>query len=365
MFVDTVPPRCPPRSAVAPGGRGDRAAAVSYRDAPPAGPRGRRLGRGRADGQVGGTGRAYERKAGSSPARPCLPAAGLYRVTVMVTDQAGNAATIAASMRLQTRSRCRAQARLGTAMIRRAAAAGRSVLVLALAGRRRAAPRVAAYAATPPTAGRAVPVTARTGATCSAATWLYRADTGDVGLAQGWWRDVASTDGWAPSRSRTPTTPATSRSQHERLRRLVPPRLHAAASAFARYVPKADRHWMIEFESVNYSATVWLNGHQLGTHARRLPAVRVRPDGPAARGQPADRPGRRPAHGGGLPARPGRAAGGTSAGSSTSSTCGRCSAPTSIAGPDPPDCSAARRARPRSTSRRRSATRPDARRRCR
>ena len=29
-------------------------------------------------------------------------------------------------------------------------------------------------------------------------TWLYRADTGDVGLAQGWWRDVASTDGWSP-----------------------------------------------------------------------------------------------------------------------------------------------------------------------
>ena len=29
-------------------------------------------------------------------------------------------------------------------------------------------------------------------------TWLYRADTGDVGLAQGCWRDVASTVGWSP-----------------------------------------------------------------------------------------------------------------------------------------------------------------------
>jgi len=29
-------------------------------------------------------------------------------------------------------------------------------------------------------------------------TWLYRADTGDVGIAQGWWRDIASTDGWSP-----------------------------------------------------------------------------------------------------------------------------------------------------------------------
>ena len=34
-----------------------------------------------------------------------------------------------------------------------------------------------------------------------------------------------------------------------------------------RYVPAADRSWLIEFESVNYAATVWLNGHELGTHA--------------------------------------------------------------------------------------------------
>ena len=29
----------------------------------------------------------------------------------------------------------------------------------------------------------------------------------------------------------------------------------------------ADRHWIIRFESVNYRATVWLNGHKIGSHA--------------------------------------------------------------------------------------------------
>jgi beta-glucuronidase len=39
------------------------------------------------------------------------------------------------------------------------------------------------------------------------------------------------------------------------------------AGAFASYVPKADRHWIIRFESVNYRATVWLNGREIGSHA--------------------------------------------------------------------------------------------------
>ena len=29
-------------------------------------------------------------------------------------------------------------------------------------------------------------------------TWLYRPDTGDFGIARGWWLGVASTDGWSP-----------------------------------------------------------------------------------------------------------------------------------------------------------------------
>ncbi|HUE26735.1 MAG TPA: glycoside hydrolase family 2 TIM barrel-domain containing protein, partial [Solirubrobacteraceae bacterium] len=33
------------------------------------------------------------------------------------------------------------------------------------------------------------------------------------------------------------------------------------------YVPTADRDWIIRFESVNYRASVWLNGHLIGGHA--------------------------------------------------------------------------------------------------
>ena len=39
------------------------------------------------------------------------------------------------------------------------------------------------------------------------------------------------------------------------------------SSAFERYVRASDRHWIIRFESVNYRATVWLNGKQIGTHS--------------------------------------------------------------------------------------------------
>src|SRR5207248_9961302 len=35
---------------------------------------------------------------------------------------------------------------------------------------------------------------------------------------------------------------------------------------FARSAASADRHWIIRFESVNYRATIWLNGHRVGAH---------------------------------------------------------------------------------------------------
>jgi beta-glucuronidase len=38
------------------------------------------------------------------------------------------------------------------------------------------------------------------------------------------------------------------------------------ANAFARYVPAAARRWIVRFESVNYRATVWLNGKLIGSH---------------------------------------------------------------------------------------------------
>ena len=80
----------------------------------------------------------------------------------------------------------------------------------------------------------------------------------------------------------------------------------------------------MRFESVNYRATVWLNGHQLGSHAGGVPAVRVRPERSAPGGQPPDRPGRQPPTRGRPAARPGRPAGGTTAGSCARCTCAPC-----------------------------------------
>jgi beta-glucuronidase len=35
---------------------------------------------------------------------------------------------------------------------------------------------------------------------------------------------------------------------------------------FASYVPRGSRRWIVRFESVNYRATVWLNGKRIGSH---------------------------------------------------------------------------------------------------
>jgi beta-glucuronidase len=98
--------------------------------------------------------------------------------------------------------------------------------------------------------------------------WLYRADTGDVGLSQGWWRNVASTDGWSPvsvpnAYNAGDFSQASMNGYVGWYRR----DFTLPSGAFPPYVAKADRHWIIRFESVSYRATVWLNGHQLGSHA--------------------------------------------------------------------------------------------------
>ena len=77
-------------------------------------------------------------------------------------------------------------------------------------------------------------------------TWLYRADTADAGVAAGWWRNVASTDGWSPV-----TVPNSfnagdlSQASHERLGGLVPARLHDPGQGLCRLcagaVPQLDR----------------------------------------------------------------------------------------------------------------------------
>ena len=124
-----------------------------------------------------------------------------------------------------------------------------------------------AYSAQPPTRG-ALYSDGQSGRYLLGGTWLYRADTSDVGLAQGWWRNVASTDGWS-----TTTIPNAynagdfSQASMNGYVGWYRRDFTLPAGAFASYVPKANRHWIIRFESVNYRATVWLNGHEIGSHA--------------------------------------------------------------------------------------------------
>ncbi|MBV8998805.1 MAG: hypothetical protein JO304_07080 [Solirubrobacterales bacterium] len=124
-----------------------------------------------------------------------------------------------------------------------------------------------AYGATPPTNGTWYR-DGQDGRYLLGGTWLYRADTGDVGVAQGWWGDVASTAGWSPvsipNAYNAGDFSQTSMNGYVGWYRRD---FTLPAGAFDRYVPKANRHWIIRFESVNYRATVWLNGHELGSHA--------------------------------------------------------------------------------------------------
>ena len=135
------------------------------------------------------------------------------------------------------------------------------------AGTARAAVHAPAHAADPPTAG-AWYRDGQSGRYLLGGTWLYRADPGDAGLTQGWWRDVASTAGWSPvtvpnAYNAGDFSQASMNGSVGWYRR----DFTLPAHAFDRYVAKADRHWIIRFESVNYRATVWLNGHEVGTHA--------------------------------------------------------------------------------------------------
>ena len=137
-------------------------------------------------------------------------------------------------------------------------------VALAAAGVARA--QAPAYAAAPPTKN-ALYQDGPTDRWLLGGTWLYRADLGNIGLAEGWWRSGSATVGWSPV-----TVPNAFNTGNystsgfggyvEWYRRdFTLPR-----TAFARYVPAVDRHWIIRFESVNYQATVWLNGRMIGSH---------------------------------------------------------------------------------------------------
>lgn len=122
------------------------------------------------------------------------------------------------------------------------------------------------YTATPPTKG-ALYRDGQNGRYLLGGTWLYRADPGDVGLTRGWWRNVAATGGWSPvsvpnSYNAGDFSAASMVGSVGWYRR----DFTLPAHAFARYVPLRWQHWIVRFESVNYQATVWLNGHELGGH---------------------------------------------------------------------------------------------------
>ncbi|HTX31670.1 MAG TPA: glycoside hydrolase family 2 TIM barrel-domain containing protein [Solirubrobacteraceae bacterium] len=123
-----------------------------------------------------------------------------------------------------------------------------------------------AYAASPPTLG-ALYRDGQAGRYLLGGEWLYRADPGDQGLAAGWWNDVAATDGWSvvsvPNAYNAGDLSTLSNSGYVGWYRRD---FTLPAHAFASYVPAAGRHWIIRFESVNYRATVWLNGRLVGSH---------------------------------------------------------------------------------------------------
>jgi beta-glucuronidase len=130
-----------------------------------------------------------------------------------------------------------------------------------------AAARAAQYAPEPPTKG-AVTRDGQTDRYLLGGTWLFRDDPGDVGLAQGWWRDTGTTEGWSPvtmpnsfdagDLSNISTVGWVGWYRRD---------FTLPAGVFARYVPAYARRWIIRFESVNYRATVWLNGRLVGAHA--------------------------------------------------------------------------------------------------
>jgi beta-glucuronidase len=123
----------------------------------------------------------------------------------------------------------------------------------------------AQYVATPPSQG-ALYFAGQSNRWLLGGTWLYRADRGDAGLAAGWYR-TAATSGWssvtipnAYNAGDLSTAGLTGYVGWYRRDFTLP------TGAFASYVPPSGRRWIVRFESVNYSATVWLNGRLVGTH---------------------------------------------------------------------------------------------------
>ncbi len=142
-----------------------------------------------------------------------------------------------------------------------------SVLLLALSLAATARAQGPGYTAQPPTR-QVLYQDGQTNRYLLGGAWLYRPDQADVGLAQGWWEDQTSTDGWSPVAVPNSYNVGDLSSQSYAgyvgwyRRDFTLP-----ANAFPGYVPAPARHWLVRFESVVYYATVWLNGHKIGSHA--------------------------------------------------------------------------------------------------
>ena len=121
------------------------------------------------------------------------------------------------------------------------------------------------YLAQPPTPG-ALYRDGQTGRYLLGGEWLFRTDPANAGLAQGWWEST-DVSGWSGvtvpnAENAGDYSAASSVGEVAWYRR----DFTLPAGAFASYVPASDRHWIVRFESVNYHASVWLNGRLMGSH---------------------------------------------------------------------------------------------------
>jgi beta-glucuronidase len=122
------------------------------------------------------------------------------------------------------------------------------------------------YAAQPLTPG-ALESDGQTNRYTVAGTWLYRPDPSNIGISQGYWRDTPSASGWnevaVPNAWNAGNYTASGFAGTVGWYRRD---FTLPTDAFSPFVPRSAQSWMLEFESVNYDAEVWLNGHELGTH---------------------------------------------------------------------------------------------------
>jgi len=140
------------------------------------------------------------------------------------------------------------------------------VLVLMLGASGVAHAQAPVYTPTPPTKG-ALYSDGQTDRYLLGGTWLYQADPTNVGETDGW-QSMASTVGWTdvtvPNAYNAGQFTSASMDGYVGWYRRD---FTLPAGAFPKYVHKSDQHWIVNFQSVNYSATVWLNGHLIGSHS--------------------------------------------------------------------------------------------------